>query len=682
MSSIKRLGAVAILLLAGVPASAQAPRPSERTPDPRVPALRRELALHPRERRAVWIDLDPRAAASSLAPALSPEALALRERKGVGILDNDRPIAPALVRRLERAGARIRVLDRWSRSVSAEVDSAAAARISRMAAVRAMEPVLRLRVLGLEAGKGSAPLSPAHFFADSTYGILASAVRQLNIPAAHALGYTGVGVRIGMLDTGFDRGHEALQPMKVAAQYDFIWRDTIVRNQPRDTFNQASHGTGTASVLGGNKPGTILGAAYGATFLLAKTEVDNLAVDSHQDEDRWVQGVLWMDSVGVDVVSSSLGYRYDFPDTAAAPMYREPNGLLAYTCAAMNGHTTRTSIAAAQLARRRILLVTAMGNDGTVTDPTTHTNACTLSAPADADSIIAVGAVDSAGRVAFFSSRGPTADLRHKPELSARGVGVPHAVAGTLSSYAVDNGTSYATPLIAGAAALVLQAWPSLSPMGIRDALTLSAPNRQADDAVGFGVPDVASAIAFPQGLLVLSVSPADPFGAISSIAPTFSWQASSVSLRLNPVIYRVDVASDSAFRNILYSDTVANTFRLQTRVPLKPTNTLWWRVVATAFTPDGGTIRRVASPGAVGPLSLPHWVRLANLNAARDTFTDTARPTFRWISLAAPAPVGPLTFRLQVLNDSGRIVFSDTTRADSLAMRQSLDYNVPYRWR
>ena len=702
MTHIQRLGAVAILLLAAAPASAQHQLPGRQDgQDPRTPALRRELALHPHERRAVWIDLDPRAAASTLAPALSPQALAMRARKGVAILDNDRPIAPALVRRLQKAGARIRVLDRWSRSVSADVDSAAASRIAAISAVRGMEPVLRLRVLGLSESRGSAhsqsqsqsrsPFSPnpnpspnpqsqlpLPFFADTVYGQLGSSLRQLNIPTAHALGFTGVGVRIGMLDTGFDLSHEALRPLRVAARYDFIWRDTVLGNQPRDSVNQAFHGTATASVLGGNKPGTLVGAAYGATFLLAKTEVDNPIKDSHQDEDRWVQGVLWMDSVGVDVVSSSLGYRYDFPDSVSAPMYREPNGLLAYSCAAMNGRTTRTSLAAAQLARRHILLVNAMGNDGTVVDPTTHGSACTLSAPADADSMVAVGAVDSAGRAAFFSSRGPTFDNRHKPELSARGVGVPHAVAGTGNGYGVNDGTSFATPLIAGAAALVLQAWPNFSPMAIRDALTLSASNGQADDIVGFGVPDVASAIAFPQGFFVGGVSPVVA-GAIQSVAPTFSWLTPSVSLRIRPV-YRVDVASDSAFRNILYTDTAAASVQLQTRVPLRPTPSLWWRVVATAFAPDGGTIQRRTQTS--GPFSIPHWVTLDTLNKAGSSFSDTPRPTFTWTALAAPAPVGPMTFRVQVLNDSGRIVFSDTTRADSLVMRQSLDFNVPYSWR
>ncbi len=670
------LGAAALLLLAGAPAHAQ-----RGTPDPRTPALRRALALAPHARRAIWIDLDPHAAASTLPPALSRDAIARRVRTGVGILPNDRPIAPGLVRRLVRAGARIRVLDRWSRSVSADVDSATASRIARLRFVTRMEPVLRLVVTGLERTPGGGTPPPAAQ-QDTIYGVLFPALQQLDIPAAHALGYTGTGVRIGMLDSGFDRSHETLQSMRVLAQYDFIWGDTVLLNQPRDTFNQASHGTATASVLGGNKRGTLVGAAYNATFLLAKTEVDNPLVDSHQDEDRWVQGALWMDSVGVDIISSSLGYRYDFPDSAVpAPMYPQGNGLWAYTCAAMNGRTTRTSLAASQLGRRHILLVTAMGNDGdTKIDPTTHSSACTINAPADADSVLAVGAVDSAGVVASFSSRGPTGDGRTKPELSALGERVPHAVAGTLNGYGVDGGTSFSTPLIAGAAALVLQAWPNFSPMAIRQALLLSAPKPAPDNAVGVGVPDVASAIMFPQGLDISDVTPRDPLGVVGSIAPTFTWLAPSVSLQARPIRYRVDVATDSAFTNVVYSDTALDRFQLTARVPLRPMSAFWWRLTANV----GSSItRRTRSLGAY---SLPHWLRIKSISgqlvSTHTTFVPSPRPTFVWSSLAAPAPVGPLTFRLQIKNSAGNILFSDTTRADSLALRQSLDYNAQYTWR
>ncbi len=678
MIPAKILGAAALLVVTSAWAY-----PAPGRPDPRSPELRRALALHPHTRRAVWIDLDPAAAATTLPPALSRDALERRTRWGVGVLAGDRPLPPALVRRLARAGARIRVQDRWSRSVSADVDSAAAERIARLSFVRALSPVLRLSTYALDPGTGSGTARAASTFAQDTfYGLLFPALRQLDIPAAHGMGRTGVGVRIGMLDSGFDRNHEALRPMKVLAQYDFIWNDTIVGNQPRDTFNQAAHGTGTASILGGYKPGSLVGAAYGASFLLAKTEVDHTGVDSHQDEDRWVQGALWLDSVGVDIISSSLGYRYDFRDSASAPMYAQPNGLWAYTCATMNGRTTRTSIAAAALARRHILLVTAVGNDADKhVDPTTHTNACTLSAPADADSVIAVGSVDSAGRPSVFSSRGPNGAGRIKPDLAAPGDDVYEAVSGTFNQYETASGTSMATPLIAGAAALVLQAWRNLDPLGVRLALEMATPRYpNQDNDVGFGVPDVASAIMFPQGLSVDQVIPADQLGVIGSIAPRFTWSAPLLYSGNRPLVFRIDVAADSAFRTILYSDTVSNIMEFRPRRALRPTRSLWWRVTASFNVPGGYTIQRQSNTSPA--FTLPHWVRPVGINGPGTTFVHSLRPTFRWTQLDAPAPLGPMLFRVQVFNDSGRIVVNDTTRADSLTVRQPLEPNLPFTWR
>lgn len=629
------------------------------------PVLRRELAQSPRTVRAVWIDLDARAAASSLPPALSRDAIARRARYGIGVLATDRPIAPALVARLRGAGARIRVEDRWSRSVSADVDSAVVARLSRVPGVIRITPVRKLRVMAPAAppsrgGDGNRSLSPRTPFAavaqDSFYGLTYSVLQQLNIPAAHSLGVTGRGVRIGMLDTGFDRTHEALAPISVAAQYDFIWNDTIVSNQAQDTFPQAWHGSATLSLVGGNKPGKFVGAAYGATFLLAKTEVDNrLGIDSHQDEDRWVAGAQWLAQQGVDIISSSLGYRYDFPDGN-------------YTCAMMNGRTTKTSITASQLHRLHILLVNAIGNDGPA--------ACSLSAPADADSIIAAGGVDSLGQVWSGSSRGPTGDGRIKPELVARSVLVPHAVVPGLTTYGFDNGTSFATPLLAGAAALVLQAWPGISPIAVRQALILAATNVTPDNNVGYGIPDVASAIMFPQGIGISGVSPLSPLGELRSVAPTFSWVAAAVSTR-RPVLYRLDVAADTGFRNMIYSDTVSGAFNLTARVPIRPTPTLYWRIVATA----GPSIQRLTPVS--GPFRMPHWVTLTTLNDVKGSFTDTPRPTLQWTALAVPPLLGQMHFDVQVLGPTGIPVqtMTDVT-TDTVKLTQSLDYNAAYSWR
>ena len=657
----------------GRPASAARPvRPGR--PDPRPAALRRELALHPAARRAVWIDLDPRLALARKPVPLSAQERARRARLGVGTLATDRPIEPTAVGRLRRAGAHIRVVANGIRSVSADVDSATAERLARLPEVVGMQPVLRLSAYALPRDPVLAPGAAARTFAaDTFYGLNFGALQQLNIPAAHALGYTGRGIKIGMLDAGFDRSHEALAPVSVqpSDQFDFIWNDTVVSNQPRDTiaYNQAFHGTATLSILGGKKVGTLMGAAYDAAFALAKVEVANPTTDSHQDEDRWVAGAEFLLGRGVDIISSSLGYRYDFPDGN-------------YPCSAMNGHTTKTSIEAQRIARAGVLLVNAIGNEGARVDSTTHTHACTLIAPADADSIIAVGGVDSLGVVASFSSHGPTPDGRTKPDLAARAVRVSFAVSGTHSQYSAGNGTSFATPLIAGSAALVMQAWRAfgvpLTAAGVRQALVLSTSKRSPDNDVGWGLPDVASAILFPQGLVIGLVSPKDAINQIASVSPTFTWVAPLVA-PLQPIQYRLDVATDSVFQQIVYTDTVSDALQLTARQPLRPTNSLWWRVTAT----KGANIRRRTV--AAGPFVLPIWVRLIDLNEPGGSQTDSVRPTLHWTALDVSSALGPMRFDMQILDENDAPIPGETVTnltVDSAKVPLPLRFNGSYRWR
>jgi len=194
------------------------------------------------------------------------------------------------------------------------------------------------------------------------------------------------------------------------------------------------------------------------------------------EEDLYVAGLEWADAQGADVVSTSIGYR-EFLEEGAA--YRRED---------LDGRTAVTSIAAAWLARRGVILVTAVGNEGW--------SASSLITPADADSIIAVGAVDSLGRVAAFSSRGPTADGRIKPDLCARGVATACAAWPGEDRYTLANGTSLATPLMAGLAALLRQAHPEWGPARVIEALRHAADQREApDNARGWGVPDGLRAV-------------------------------------------------------------------------------------------------------------------------------------------------------------------------------------------
>jgi hypothetical protein len=296
----------------------------------------------------------------------------------------------------------------------------------------------------------------------------------------HAIGVNGTDVLIGMLDDGFNnyRTHASLKNIQVVAAHDFIHNIDDVSLQPWEITtspDQGNHGAGTLSAVGGFDSGHMIGAAFGASFLLAKTEMDSSGgiADFNSEEDTYVAGLEWAERLGADITSSSLGYK-QFEDSHFTP-------LPYYTTGAMNGRTTKVAQAAVIAARKGVLVVTAMGNDGYISGKGNLLQRAdtTLISPADADSIVSVGAASSDGELAAFSGCGPTADGRIKPEIVAQGMGIYWADGTTTTGYEIVSGTSCSTPLVAGAAALILSAHPQLTNMQIRDALMRTAVQRK-----------------------------------------------------------------------------------------------------------------------------------------------------------------------------------------------------------
>ncbi|MGH7474828.1 MAG: S8 family serine peptidase [Longimicrobiales bacterium] len=520
-----------------------------------------------------------------------------------------------------------------------------------------------LTLLGLEplVAQGTCPLAvDPGALAPASYGPLFSALRQMRIPEVHTLGFTGAGVRIGVIDTGFEDRHESLAPLAVLARRDFIQGDTIIHDEPADTLGNAdAHGTAVLSILAACAPDRLVGLAFGAEFVLAKTNVPPGTLDTRADEQRWIDAAHWVDSLDVDVVNSSLGFKF-FADADD------------YEFAEMNGDLLPSTRTADSLAAHGVLVVTAIGNEGP--------NPGTIKAPADADSVLAVGAVDSSGAVIFRSSRGPTADGRIKPELSARGLNLPAADDTGLDRYhAGVTGTSFAAPLITGAVALLMEAWPALNAMAIRRALLLSGSTAsRPDNNVGRGVPDVLSALSFPEGISLLRVEGAQDDGTLSTLSPVFRWDVPLVHQTARPVRYFLELATDSAFADVLYRDSVGDAFALPLRRGIRPTQRILWRVVAVG----ANSATRVGPIG--GPLRVPSWVRLISFNSTSGNFVPSARPTFVWSALPAPAPIGPLEFELHVLDPTdGDIVQTMTTVGDTtVTLADPLVVNQAYRWR
>ncbi|MCK5036693.1 MAG: S8 family serine peptidase [Candidatus Sabulitectum sp.] len=303
--------------------------------------------------------------------------------------------------------------------------------------------------------------------APDAYGLSMSQLEQVNILALHQRGWTGTGVVIGMLDSGFELVHPCLQSADVLGAWDFVNNDSIVGWQQEDSLNHPSHGTKTLSVIAGYQPGSFVGGAFNSSFILAKTE--DVSDEYEQEEDFWVAGLEWLESGGADLVSSSLGY-IDW-----------------YEPYQMDGNTAVTTIAADIAASRGMVVWNSAGNSGP--------GETSLVAPADGDSVFAVGAVDGAGLIAYFSSRGPTADGRIKPDGCARGL---NAVFATYNGtgYSTGGGTSFAAPLVASAAACISSAHPDWGMMRVYEALRSTADRySNPDNTYGYGVINALEAV-------------------------------------------------------------------------------------------------------------------------------------------------------------------------------------------
>lgn len=392
--------------------------------------------------------------------------------------EHDLPVSKSYLNSLRAAGLEPLVVSNWLNGVSVRLNLTQLRRVNDMPFVKAVRQVARVRRKPQPVAVRPATLQmPKKTGHDLDYGASFQQNLLINVPAVHDLGVIGTGVWIGMLDTGAQyHGHDAFEALKVIAEHDFINNDgTVEDEEGQDVAGQQTHGTQTLSVIAGFKEGQLIGSAFGAAFLLAKTELINSS-DLPVEEDYWAAGIEWLENQGVDVVSSSVGY-LDF-----------------YSPSDMDGNTAVTTRAADLAVSRGVVVLNSAGNERR--DPW-HI----IIAPADGDSVIAVGAIDSQGALTDFSSVGPSADGRIKPDVVALGSGVRVALPSTSklpSSYASASGTSFSAPLVAGVAALVLSAHPNLTPMEVRDALRMTASRATAPDTlVGWGVVDALEAVLF-----------------------------------------------------------------------------------------------------------------------------------------------------------------------------------------
>jgi subtilisin family serine protease len=549
-------------------------------------------------------------------------------------------------------GGRVRRSSRWLHAVSAVVSTADLRRASTSSEFRHLQPVARFRGRPEEARAVPylAPPAVAAANLDSLYGPSAAPLRQLDLFPLVDQGIRGSGVTIGVLDTGFETGNPAFDSATVIAQWDFVFDDSTVANEPADVPSASQHGTETWSLLAANLPTQIIGVAPEADYILLKTE--DVRSETRVEEDNWVAALEWADSIGVDVVSSSVGY-LDFDDG------------FSYAPEDLNGDVAVTTVAADSAAARGILVVAAMGNNGP--------GFRTMITPADGDSVLSAGAVDTLGVIAPFSSRGPTADGRLKPDLVAAGVDVFVVDPLSGSGFSRVNGTSFSTPLLAGAAALVRQLHPTLAPIDLIDALRHSGSNRAAPDSTrGWGVPDGAAAAYFPRGIVV--TNPEDTL--LRTVTPTFVWNVQEVAPVARPLSYRLRVATDTTFSFVALDTVIPDTVFTWTEI-LHPDDRFVFTV--TVMSVDSVTLTTTPSDEFI----VPEWATLLTLNDPAGTTTRELRPLFDWSSPLAVAPPGPYEYDIAIhREDNGQLELEQSGLTESeYRPPRDLEFNTPYRW-
>ena len=421
---------------------------------------------------------------------LSPTAMEMREARGIAIDSLDYEVSPIYLDSVQTLGASILHTSRWMNGATVEASEEVMEVIEACEFVESVEKTRGERGGRLQRSLVNASLQNDSIAANSleakgdevNVGEVGEQLDQLNLLPLHQAGYKGRGIRIGIADGGFYRANSMLSlPQDQCLGY------ADLTDEKEDIFGSSgSHGTMCLSTIMATQV-DYTGAATEAEYYLFRTEEEY--TESPKEIDNWVAAIEMADSIGLHIVSTSLGYT-TFDDAQMDFQYAD-----------MDGRTSRAAQAAVIAARKGMLLVVAAGNDG-------NKDWHYLSTPADADSVLTVGAVDVDGQIAAFSSYGPSADGRVKPEVCAMGKGTS-IIHPENDSIMGGNGTSFACPLIAGMAACLWSASPDATNMEIRERIIRSADRyTQPHEQYGYGLPDAWMAYQLATGTNTVTHAP------------------------------------------------------------------------------------------------------------------------------------------------------------------------------
>lgn len=399
---------------------------------------------------------------------LSQRSIERRNRLGIAIDERDLPVSEFYINEIEKTGAHIIVTSRWLNTVVVALNDT-----SLLKDIEAYDFVVKSRCVWMKMSEtneythNKKRIMECLQEASDVSQYIPRQLQEINLDKLHAAGYSGEGMLIAVTDVGFSKLNEntSIYPHKIIATKSFLESDF--------TFDSTdNHGCYVTSIMASNVADSYVGSAPNAQYLLIETEDPNS--EFPVEEDRWIAGAEWADSVGVDVINVSLGYHaFDNPD-------------MNYTTDVLDGKTANMSIAAGIASQKGILVVAAAGNEG-------NFDWKKLNVPADAFGILTVGGIDKYGNSSSFSSRGYTSDGRIKPDVVARATKTE--IYTPDKSIIESNGTSFASPIIAGAAACLWQAHPDWSVEKLIDMIQRSASlYNNPNPKKGYGLPDFFAA--------------------------------------------------------------------------------------------------------------------------------------------------------------------------------------------
>ena len=397
---------------------------------------------------------------------LSARSIERRKRQGLPVDVTDLPIAPAYLDSVSRTGIEIVGQSKWNNTLLVKIHkekelnklNSLSFITKKLKVFSSPDSITERKRSSFRKELNSWESVPIH------YGAAAEQLKSLGGQRIHERGFYGNGMIIAVFDGGFmnvDR-IPALHGVKLAGLKDFVVPKS------NNIFEEMEHGTMVLSTMAANAPNLYVGVAPEAQYVLVRCEDER--TESLAEEDYWASAAEYADSLGVDVINSSLGY-HDFDDVKTNHLYWE-----------QDGETALISHTASMCADKGIICVNSAGNDGMGVWKK-------INFPADAKNILTVGSINEQGKNAAFSAVGPTADGRIKPDVMA--YGSPTSVITGRGSIINDNGTSFSSPLIAGMTACLWQALPHKTAKQIIKLVKMAGNNQQHPDNIyGYGVPD------------------------------------------------------------------------------------------------------------------------------------------------------------------------------------------------